>query len=235
MKARIIYTNFYESERVLALSVKSRWLFMYYLTCPYIGLTGAFKVAKSKISFETGLTVTEIKKAAEELQNSGLVLHFKEWIFVPDTEEKTNYDKGQKTSVAYNKEYEKLPEEVKDLIINKNIYPIDRVSEYPDTPRNQKSENRNNNSSSLVLSSSYLDQLDTLRHSEVPEVLTQKYGCTVAFVLSKIDDLENWIGEKPSRARGRNLERTLAAWVKKDALSVRKDHNGKSRIEFINE
>lgn len=221
MKARIIHTKFYESERVLQLSQQARWLFMYYLTCSGIGLTGAFKWGDSKTLFETGLDSKALTKAKNELQASKLVLFHEGWVVVPETDGKTGYNKGDRTSKAYEAELSELPQEVCSIL--ENPYTLyendDRVSVKPDTPINQKSEIINN--SSLVLSS-YKTELENLKADQAYlQELSDKYQVPPSFVLSKLDDLENWIEEKPSRARGRNLRRTLPSWIKKDATHIK--------------
>lgn len=147
MKARIIHTNFYSSERVLNLSSKARWLFMYYLTCSSIGLTGAFKCSNSKTLFETGLRQDELEKASNELHGAQLVFFLDDWVVIPGTEAKTGYKTGSPITVkAYEREFEALPEGVKQILdtpakeydtpgipLPRGIY----------TPRNKKSEIRN--------------------------------------------------------------------------------------------
>lgn len=152
MKARIIYTHFYQSERVLSTTSDARWLFMYFLTCPYIGLTGAFKLGKSKIAFETALSQPELTSALAELDSLGLVKQIDDWIIIPDTHEKNRFDIGAKTSVAFQKELNQLPKKIKDCLINLSAYPIDTLSADADTPRNKKPENRNHISKELLTS-----------------------------------------------------------------------------------
>lgn len=153
MKARPVHTSFYDSDRVLSLSKDARWLFMYYITNKGIGLTGAYKWGKTKALFETGLTLKEYEKARIELENVKLAFFFEDWVIIPGTEMKTGYDKGVKTSVAYQREMDSLPDEVRS-ILTESEYPTDslseksdRVSKKTDTPRNhnQKSEIRNQN------------------------------------------------------------------------------------------
>lgn len=142
MKARIIYTSYYQSERVLSLSADARWLFMYYLTCPYIGLTGVFKLARSKIKFESALDETRLSAAEQELIGVGLIDLLDGWIIIPGTQEKTNYNLSKTTGIAYSKELERLPQNIKARLIKLTGYPIDTVYIPPDTPRN-RNNNRN--------------------------------------------------------------------------------------------
>lgn len=117
MKARIIHTKFYESERVLMLSTLSRWLYMYYLTCSGIGLTGAFKWSDTKTVFETGIKIKDLQQCKYELTSSNLVFYHDGWVIIPGTSEKTGYNNGDNlTSKAFNKEIDSLPEEIRQLL-----------------------------------------------------------------------------------------------------------------------
>jgi len=143
MKARIIYTSYFQSERILSLSADARWLFIYFLICPYIGLTGAFKLARSKIKFESALNEARLSVAEQELVSAGLVELCDGWIIIPDTEQKTNYHIGKTTGVAYRNELNKLPQKIKERLIALSVYPIDTLSIAHDTPRNKNIEIRN--------------------------------------------------------------------------------------------
>lgn len=239
MKARIIHTKFYESERVLNLSANGRWLFMYFLTCQSIGLTGAFKTAKSRVLFETGLTPKQFDEAQTELSESRLV-HFKNnWVVVPSTEEKNNYNNSPVTQKAFDKEFSQLPEEIQQLLgsIDTPLEGIDTPTrEYGEgmhTHRNKKTEIRNKKliEKGGVGEKTY-SSIHDLDESDVLEV-AKLYQVPESFVVSKLDDMRNW-HESTGKQR-KNWKSTLKAWVKKDALQVRKEHHGKSKIDFISE
>lgn len=189
-------------------------------------MTGAFKGSDSKTMFETGFDSKALSKAKDDLQSSKLVYFVQGWIIVPDADEKTQYSKGEKTQVAYKKEFELLPELIQEIIENKEILDTlsdddDRVSEVgatSDIHRNHKTEIIN---SSLVLSSYQASLAEMRGDQEYLTSLAEKYHTTPSFVLSKLDDLENWIEERPSRAKGRNLKKTLPQWVKKDAIQLK--------------
>lgn len=238
MQTRIVHTKFYSSERILSLSANARWLFMYFITCDGIGLTGAFKRAQSKISFETGLTKKQITDSKEELQASKLVFFDGDWIVVSEVDEKTKYSKGLKTSVGYTKELESLPENIQNLIqYQYSIENDDRVSIVVDTPINHKSENRNHKPSlesveNLSLEAKSYSSLSEVGEQEIRDI-ADGYQVPESFVLSKLEDLENYCSGNGKRYK--NYLATLKQWVKKDALSVRKEHSGRSKIAFINE
>lgn len=226
MKTRLINTSFYDSERVLSLSKDSRWLFMYYITNKGIGLTGAYKWSKSKTLFETGLTPKEHEKSCLDLESSKLVFFVNEWIVVPETQEKTGYDKGAKTSIGYQKEFEELPEVVKEILVNCE-YPIDTLSEkedgvyIPPETINHKTENINSlkggKGGKLSLKTKKYSSIHDLDESDVLEI-SQRYSVPVAFVESKVDDMLNW-HESTGKVR-KNWKATLANWVKRDALEI---------------
>lgn len=116
MKARIIHTNFYSSDRVLELSKNARWLFMYYLTCSGIGLTGAFKWSESKTLFETGISKIEFEKSKVELMNKKLVFFNENWVVIPNTQEKTGYGNSPVTQKSYQNEFSTLPEVIAKIL-----------------------------------------------------------------------------------------------------------------------
>lgn len=68
--------------------------------------------------------------------------------------------------------------------------------------------------------------------SECQEI-ADRYGVPVSFVLSKLDDMSNWYESNPRKNKRSNWVATLRNFVKKDALSIRKEQSGKSKIAFI--
>ncbi len=216
MKARIVHSKFYESERVLNLSLHARWLFMYYLTCSGIGLTGAFKWGDSKTLFETGLDTKGLAKAKDELQSSKLVLFYDGWVIVPQTEEKTGYSQGGRTSKAYEEELSHLPDRVSSLL-NTLYENDDRVSALNDTPINHKSEiinQRQGESAERGISAAAITPGEM-------QAIADSYGVPLAFVESKHDDLVNWCKAKGKRYK--NYVSALRDWVKKDAMKLKKE------------
>jgi hypothetical protein len=124
MNARIVKTAFYSDPTVENLSKDSKWLFMYFLTCPYIGLTGAFQVTESRIAYETGMTRQELTAAKEELLKFNRIACYESWIVVFNTEKHNRYSEGKKTGVAYQNEFENLPPKVKELLKSDTLSPF---------------------------------------------------------------------------------------------------------------
>ena len=97
------------------------------------------------------------------------------------------------------------------------------LSEYYDT--NHKSETINPKSETLKKKE--YTKVSDITDVDITEI-AEKYGIKKDFVRQKLDDLENWIEEKPTRGKGRNLRRTLMAWVKRDAEKMVKEHFSKN-------
>lgn len=134
MKARIIQTAFHSDEKMENLSKDAKWLFMYLLTSPYIGLTGAFQVSDKRIQYETGLTSKDLVEAKKELRE--IVYFSKGWVVVLHAEKHNGFSKSIKTKVAYEKEFHSLPEEIRDVLGDTDTVSKkeDTVSEKSDTP-----------------------------------------------------------------------------------------------------
>ena len=62
--------------------------------------------------------------------------------------------------------------------------------------------------------------------------IAEKYHVPVSFVLSKLDDMENWLEAKGKRYQ--NYRAALMNWVKKDALQIKQTQHERSKIAFIN-
>ena len=73
--------------------------------------------------------------------------------------------------------------------------------------------------------------LEDVKEKDFQEI-SEKYKVPLAFVRSKYDDMELWVGEKSGRGRGRNWRLTLMNWVKRDSIKIRKEsYDKKSAID----
>lgn len=116
MKHRMINTSFHLDDKIEILPMHAKWLFMYFLTCSYIGMTGAFSVSDRRIMFETSLTEDELIKAKDELQKAGFVDFRGSFIIVKNANKHNSYRVSAKTSKAYEAELKGLPKEIQSLI-----------------------------------------------------------------------------------------------------------------------
>jgi hypothetical protein len=106
MKARLVYTSFWTNPEVECLSSEAKYLLLYCLTNPYIGLTGAFRLRDERIAYETGYPIHTLSKLFEELKTARFVDRQNGWVIVFNTEKHNNYSSGSKTGVAYKQEAE---------------------------------------------------------------------------------------------------------------------------------
>lgn len=199
---------------------------MYYITNEGIGLTGAYKWSDSKTLFETGLTSQQLVKSKQDLQEANLVYFLNNWVVIPETNEKTNFDKGKMTSVAYKREFDLLPDEIREMLIGYS-YPIDRVS-IPIEIRNKKSEIRNKEKGGV--GEKTFSKIEDLDEEQIRDI-AKEYQVPEAFVISKIDDLKNYC--ESTGKKYKNYRSTLKQWVKRDAIGIRKEQNDRSKIAFI--
>lgn len=61
--------------------------------------------------------------------------------------------------------------------------------------------------------------------------LADEYEVPIAFVLSKIDDIRNYCASTGKKYK--DYYATLRKWTKKDAISIRKEEYGKSKITIV--
>jgi hypothetical protein len=233
MKTRILHTKIWEDDFFSDLTPEQKLLFMYYITNPRIGLTGIYEVTPRFIAFETGLSMDTIKTANAKFIQAGKIYFTKSWVYVKNSSKLGGY-KGEKLNVAVEKEIESIPEAIYEhfVTLSENSDTLsdngDGVSVYSDTPINHKSEIINHKPKGVVKG-----EKSTLEYvtAEYIILVAEMYQVPESFVQSKFDDLTNWVQEKPTRARGRDLRITLRTWVKKDALERREKANGK--IKYV--
>ena len=139
MKTRIIHTKIhFEDDWFNTLSIGYRYLFIYLFTNTHIGQTGAYNLSRRVALLETGATDQEWTKACLEFKKAKKVIFIKEWIIIVNAVRYSNYS-GSKNKVAFDTEFNNLPQEIRDT-----------VSILYDTPINNKSYIKNNKSEGIV-------------------------------------------------------------------------------------
>lgn len=133
MKARLVKTSFWTNPEVELLAPESRYLLLYCITNPYIGLTGAYRLRSERIAYETGYPMDTLSKCFSELEKAHFLVRKDGWIIVFNTDKHNNYSGGSKTGVAYKQEAKQLPEWVLDTLCIPYAYPRH-------TPIKQKTE-----------------------------------------------------------------------------------------------
>lgn len=115
MKSRIIQTKFWSDAFIDSLDWKAKYLFMFLLSNDKIGLTGAYEVTDREMSYFTGLSSDEVAKAKKDLKNKVLFPKLG-WVVIKNALRYNNYARSETQKKAYIKEYNALPDEVKELV-----------------------------------------------------------------------------------------------------------------------
>jgi hypothetical protein len=110
-------------------------LFIYLFTNTHIGQTGAYNLSRRVALLETGATDQEWTKACLEFEKVKKVIFIKDWIIVVNAVRYSNYS-GSKNKVAFDTEFNNLPQEIRDTVsiqydtpINNKPYIINNKSE----------------------------------------------------------------------------------------------------------
>lgn len=221
MMSRILYTKLWKDEFVAELNPTEKLLFIYLITNERVNIIHCYEVSDREIAFDTGIDRGIIARSKEKFQEAGKISFYKNYVLLRNASKYESYT-GFKNETAKEKLLSLMSPDVLDWYTNV----IDRGI---DTPLmgsiNHKSEIINQNKGVVK------GKLE-ITEDEILEI-AMKYNVPVSFVRSKQDDVNNWVSEKPARARGRDLRKTLVVWVKKDALSIRKEAHGKSKITVI--
>ncbi len=162
MESRIVKTNFWRDTKVQLLSKEATYLFVYFLTCPYINLCGLFELPDAYIELETKLKGKELQKIKKELQDNKRVYFYEGWIYVPNARIHNRYDVGPKTRIAYVRQVKNLPKKIKDgfkALTDSSIELTDSTMILPEII-NKKSKNINNNKEYLNKKQELLKRLD---------------------------------------------------------------------------
>jgi len=142
MKTRIIHTKIhFEDDWFNTLPIGYRYLFIYLFTNSHIGQTGAYKLSKRVAILETGSTDKEWDSACVEFQKAEKVKFMGDWVIVVNANKYANYS-GDKNEIAYKKEFDQLPKEIRDTLSIQYIYPIDTTINHKSEIRNHKSEKK---------------------------------------------------------------------------------------------
>lgn len=145
MKRRLITTWFWEDDEVQSVSKNSRLLWIYLLTNKELGMTNYVKIPDVFLCHFTQLTPTELTKAKQEIEKTGRIFFYKDWIYIINLEKHNNYRNSPKNEDTYNRELGIVPEEVKSYFTVKQRDLHTSIDSSIDTSRHtdEKSEIRN--------------------------------------------------------------------------------------------
>lgn len=111
MKTRILHTKFWQDSFVADLSPSERLVFVYLLSNHKINMSGIYEMSGREISFDTGISLEEIKFFAKKLQDSKKMFFFRNWICITNHDRYNSYGKGEKQIPALIRELSYIPQE----------------------------------------------------------------------------------------------------------------------------
>ena len=115
---------------------------------------------------------------------------------------------------------------------------INNWSDYQDTntPTNKQSTNNQQTTNNQLTTNKNVKNVKNVKKDTRPTEkdfleISEKYLVPESFVRSKWDDLLNYCESKGKKYK--NYKSALSSWVKKDAIEIKKEKHGKSKIRFI--
>lgn len=158
MTTRIIYTNFWINSVQENLSLESQHLYIYLITCPYIGICSVFRLPDQYILLESKLTPTQLQKAKDELSNKDKVRFYDGWVYVVNAEKFVDYKQSPSNQVRYLKDVSFIPE----VVLTKLSYIVDTsVDSTVDSSYKYKTINPNNKGNNKELDTDLIaDEVD---------------------------------------------------------------------------
>lgn len=109
MESRTVYTKVWRDEWFGNLSRASKLVFLYCITNGSNNQIGIYDLADRVITFETGLTQSELEQCKIEL--SPKIIFYEGWIKILNASRYSNFN-GASNEKAQEKEYSRLPERI---------------------------------------------------------------------------------------------------------------------------
>lgn len=227
MKTRIIQTKFWADDYVSSLPTEGKLLFLYYLTNDKVNIIHCYECSDKYVIADTGINQKDLSLYKGKFQKDHKILFYKGYVKLLNANKYETYT--GKNDFAKARLLTEMAADVLDWYNNIFDTPLYGGMDGPSKgPINHKSETINHKSETTgVVKGPKKEKLE----NEDFQQIADDYHVPLSFVLSKWEDLENWC-----KAKGKTYKDYKAAlrnWVKKDALSIRKEANGKSKITII--
>lgn len=188
MKTRIIQTRFWDDDLVNSLSKDARYLWISLLTSKEIGMTNYFKLPDSFIIYYTGLTKHELATAKKELQNTGKLIFYKDWVFIKNLERENKYKNSPKLEKPYQEELSHIPNNVISYVESF----LKEFNTSMDSTIDSTSDSLIN---SKIINNKYKDKKQKTKRQEIlnkfNEILKTSYSSTTAWE----NNYKKWLEE----------------------------------------
>lgn len=110
-KLRSVNTRFWDDPFIEELNPSEKLLFLYLITNPLTNLLGIYEITIKRIAYDTGLNQETIRKGLERFATIRKAYFIKNYIILPNWIKNQNLNANMK--VAVEREYHKLPDELK--------------------------------------------------------------------------------------------------------------------------
>ncbi len=135
MRYGVVKDSFWTDPRVEGLTRDAKFVFLHFLTCPEMTITGLVTVTIGVIGYRLGIDTPSVRVALSELEESGVVeSDYDRMIFWVVNKTKHDPPKGPKQIAGWRKCLEMCDSPLKDRVWERYRYIIEGVSLFNDTP-----------------------------------------------------------------------------------------------------
>ena len=139
---RYISTSFWDDEWVQSLNITEKAVYLYLLTNTLTNIAGVYKISDRRMSFDTSLSMKDVKSILEKFKIAGKAYRFEEYIVIPTWPKHQKWETHVKISTGIEAVLKKLPVKIiKELKKIGYSYPIDSLCiglELEDQDENEK-------------------------------------------------------------------------------------------------
>ena len=93
---RYIATSFWDDDWVQTLDPSEKLLYLYLMTNPLTDISGVYKIADRRISFDTGFNADTIKNIMGKFEKAGKAFRMDEYIILPSWPKHQNWETSPK-------------------------------------------------------------------------------------------------------------------------------------------
>jgi len=175
-KQRMVNTKFWDDTYISELSLTWKLLFIYLITNSLTNICWIYEIPLKRISYDTGINVTDIKKILVQFWKDKKIVYIEWWMYVINFSKHQNYN-SPKIKIAIERERQSIPKNILDY-----TYGIDTVSKGIDTH------------SHLNLNLNLDSNLDLNNTTNVVLATPESYGDPeINSLLEKVKIYNNWI------------------------------------------
>lgn len=126
-KLRSINTKFWDDTWVVDLNPNEKLIWLYLLTNPLTNLIGVYEISLKKIQFDTGLESFEsVSKAFERFERDKKAYYFQNFVILVNFYSNQSFNSNM--LVGAKKEFDLLPNSIKNMILGKDLKGFQRLS-----------------------------------------------------------------------------------------------------------